>query len=80
MKNAVDFMCEMLYNGKGDDNELTDSEKNRKQVETDETITDSNERQEIQSLHDKIAELQTELSKLKETKNENENVNEEGED
>ena len=79
MKNAVDFICETLYNGKGDDNELTDSEKNRKQVETDENTTDSNERQEIQSLHDKIAELQTELSMLKETKN-NENVNEESEE
>ena len=72
-------MCEMLYNGKEDNDVLTDSEKNRKQVETDENITDSNERQEIQNLQDKIAELQTELSKLKETKN-NVNVNEESEE
>ena len=79
MKNAVDYMCEMLYNGKEDNDVLTDSEKNRKQVETDENITDSNERQEIQNLQDKIAELQTELSKLKETKN-NVNVNEESEE
>ena len=78
MKNAVDFIYEELYNNKEDNDNLTDSEKNRMQVETDENHT-SEERQQIQSLQEKIAELQTELSKMKETNNE-ENNEEKGEE
>ena len=78
MKNAIDFMFETLYNEKEDNDNLTDSEKNRMQVETDENTTNV-ERQQIQSLQEKIAELQMELSKMKETNNEEENK-EKGED
>lgn len=72
MKNAIDFMFETLYNEKEDNDNLTDSEKKRMQVETDGNQT-SEERQQIQSLQEKIAELQMELSKMKETNNEEEN-------
>lgn len=71
MKNAVDFIYEEFYNNKEDNDNLTDSEKKRMQVETDENQT-SEERQQIQSLQEKIAELQMELSKMKETNNEEE--------
>lgn len=71
MKNAVDFIYEELYNNKEDNDNLTDSEKKRMQVETDENQTNE-ERQQIQSLQEKIAELQMELSNMKEANNEEE--------
>lgn len=61
MKNAVDYMCEVLYNNEEGSGVLTDSEERRKSAESDSVMQNNIE---IESLKNRIAELETKLSGL----------------
>ena len=68
MKNAVDYMCELLYNNEEDS--LTNNEEKRLNAENDSVLEGSDDIKEIELLKNRIAELETKLSNVNNEKNE----------